>query len=119
MAEQEYVNKESLARHIENSFGEISTPFVVREIRQFPAADIVPKSEVEELQIELQAMRMSANSYKMHCENARAEVAREIFEEIEKFIYRYLNDADYTGGDIIYDIAELKNKYTGERHEKE
>ena len=40
------------------------------------------------------------------------DVAEEIFAEIEKFTYRYLNDADYSGGDLIYDIAELKKKYT-------
>lgn len=35
---------------------------------------------------------------------------KKIFEEIDKFTYRYLNDIDYAGGDLIYDIAELKNK---------
>lgn len=49
------------------------------------------------------------------CQEAKIEVARNIFEEIEKFTYRYLNDVDYAGGDIIYDIAELKKKYTEER----
>jgi hypothetical protein len=39
------------------------------------------------------------------------DAVTEIFKEIDKFIYRYLNDADYAGGDLIYDIAELKNKY--------
>lgn len=43
---------------------------------------------------------------------AERKVAREIFEEIEKLTYRYLNDADYSGGDMIYDIAELKKKRT-------
>ena len=41
MADKEYVDKESLARHIENSFSEISTPFHVSAIRNFPAADNV------------------------------------------------------------------------------
>ncbi len=39
------------------------------------------------------------------------DVAAEIFKEIDKFTYRYLNDADYSGGDMIYDITELKNKH--------
>lgn len=57
-----------------------------------------------------------------HCKEAKrlmnagyrkqSEVVEEIFAEIEKFTYRYLNDADYSGGDLIYDIAELKKKYT-------
>lgn len=45
----------------------------------------------------------------------KVEVAKEIFEELEKLTYRLLNDADYTMGDIVYDITELKNKYTGEK----
>lgn len=44
----------------------------------------------------------------------KVEVACEIFEELEKLTYRLLNDADYTMGDIVYDITELKNKYIGE-----
>ena len=84
-------------------------------IRELPTADVVPKSEVERLTVELDAMRGAANSYKMHYEKARREVAREIFEEIEKLTYRYLNDADYSGGDMIYDIAELKKKRTEEK----
>ena len=44
----------------------------------------------------------------------KTEVAREIFEEIEKISLRYLNDADYSGGDMIYDLNELKDKYTKE-----
>ena len=38
---EEYVNKKSLVKHIEHCFGEISTPFVVKEIKDFPAADVV------------------------------------------------------------------------------
>ncbi len=46
------------------------------------------------------------------CYRKQSEVAREIFEEIEKLTYRYLNDDCYSGGDIIYDLSELKKKYT-------
>ena len=44
-------------------------------------------------------------------ENVKINGAKEIFEEIDKFVYRYLNDADYSGGDMIYDITELKRKH--------
>ena len=44
----------------------------------------------------------------------KSDVAKEIFEELDKLTYQLLNDADYTMGDIVYDITELKNKYTGE-----
>ena len=49
----------------------------------------------------------------------RSDVAKEIFEELDKLTYRLLNDADYTMGDIVYDITELKNKYTGEKEDDE
>ena len=41
-----------------------------------------------------------------------SEVAREIFEEIDKLAYRFMNDRHYIFGDMVYDLAELKKKYT-------
>lgn len=101
--------------------------------KTLPPADVVPKSEVygftaeelaqkcESLSIELEAMRTSANSYKMHYEKARQEVAREIFDNVEKIIlentYPYF-DKDGKPCNIWkaksgYDaLAELKKKYT-------
>ncbi len=94
MTEQEYVKKESLARHIENSFGEISTPFVVREIRQFPATDVVPKSqydlavaereanvkgftaEVAELQSEIKVLKDSNMNLQELYQTEREKVAK-------------------------------------------
>ena len=80
----------------------------INELIKLPTADVVPKSEVERLTVELDAMRGAANTYKMHYENAmkeierlkdyntgvafkhyfdgRKEVAREIFEEIEEML---------------------------------
>ena len=49
---------------------------VIQTIEALPSADVAPKSEVERLTVELDAMRGAANSYKMHYENAKAEVAR-------------------------------------------
>ena len=37
----EYIEREALIKHIERSFVEISTPFVVKEIKDFPNADVV------------------------------------------------------------------------------
>ena len=48
-------------------------------------------------------------------ENAKAEFAREIFEEIEKMMYKLLNDRLYIAADMSVEIAELKKKYTGEK----
>ena len=46
-----------------------------------------------------------------HSYRKQSDVAKEIFEELDKLTYQLLNDADYTMGDIVYDITELKNKY--------
>ena len=88
-------------------FGEIAPPQLsysemLEIIADAPNADVVPKSEVERLQIELDAMRGAANSYKRHYDN----LAREIFEDIEREIKNH---------GITYaqrKIAELKKKYT-------
>ena len=44
----------------------------------------------------------------------QSEVAKEIFEEIEKLAFRLLNDKDYVAGDLICDIGELKLRYMEE-----
>ena len=41
-----------------------------------------------------------------------SEVAREIFEEIDRMIYKVLNDRHYIMGDMCWEVAELKKKYT-------
>ena len=42
----------------------------------------------------------------------KSEVAREIFEEIEKLSHKFMNDQHYIFGDMLWDINELKKKYT-------
>ena len=93
-------------------------------------ADVVPKSqydlavaereanvkgfteEIERMNVEIQALRAAANSYKMHYESAKAEVAREIFEEIEFDIHQLMFERDETRAIAIEGlIAELKKKY--------
>ena len=71
-------------------------------------ADVVPKSEVERLEVELEAMRCAANSYKIHYEN----LAREIFEEIEKYWIDSDTLPDCARLVDLDKIAELKKKYT-------
>ncbi len=110
--------------------------------KQYQSTDVVPKSEVygfsaeelaqkvEGLTIELEAMRCAANSYKMHYEN----LAREIFEEIEKEIEEALKSnykvlPQFEASEELYHnvhgkisalcgidgfIEELKKKYTEE-----
>ena len=41
-----------------------------------------------------------------------SEIAWEIFDKIDEIAYHYLNNVNYSGGDMIYDLNELKKKYT-------
>lgn len=36
---------------------------------------------------------------------------KEIFEEIDKIILRYLNDKEYSTGEMVYDLDQLKERY--------
>lgn len=42
------------------------------------------------------------------------DFAEEIFAEIDKVVYQLMNNLNYSIGDTVYDIAELKKKYTEE-----
>lgn len=82
----------------------------------FSAEEIAQKAE--NLAIELDAMRGAANSYKMHYENERQEVARAICCEIEKEIvaalesnYRALKEWD--DGRCNDYILEMVNRVKG------
>lgn len=112
---------------------------VNRAINDTPTADVVPKSDVEELEAECERQYEQAKADILanmadggtschwcideHKAQAKAEVAREIFEEIEKtagaaiILLKYESNEDvrnikaecYT--DFIGYIAELKKKY--------
>lgn len=135
-----------------------------RNIKQIPTADVVPKSEVERLtinmnaygltakrlaeeneslEIELENMRRNlgdaregwndaeceverlreinsllteaGQEWKKRYDNAKAEVAREIFEEIENIIRKHDECPNYR---LMLDLAKLKKKYTEEKREK-
>ena len=93
-------------------------------------ADVVPKSEVEEAEAEIERLKHILDCYALQygtvkeqqdvIDKANQEVAREIFEEIEKALSENFH-ADCQMGDCIEDyydnnlqdnIAELKKKYT-------
>lgn len=93
--------------------------------KQFmPAADVVPKSEWNRIYTELEGLKSStlprlrldlqmANTKVAEADMAKAEVAREIFEEIEELLKRTC-EKGYCGS--ISDLfAELKNKYAEEK----
>jgi ADP-dependent phosphofructokinase/glucokinase len=86
----------------------------IAQVQKQPTADVVPKSEVEELKADLEVWKQNRFNifqrlelYKM----TRQEVAREIFAEID----RAVENAELEWGTICgvkLCIAELKKKYT-------
>ena len=86
----------------------------IKEIMDnLPEADVVPRSEVEWLykQADMLSQEVMYNDdiAKMKVDEAKTEVARGIFEEIEKH-------RDKIHGIVLLlpeEIAELKKKYTG------
>ena len=88
--------------------------WIVSFLEAQPIADVVPSSEIESLQAQIAQLQLDLHYSVCREDEAVARTAKEIFEEIDKLTYRLLNDADYTMGDIVYDITELKKKYIGE-----
>lgn len=97
---------------------------VIDLLNNAPAADVVPKSEVEELKKAYANYEETTGLKK-----AKQEVAREIFEEIEEYAELQieslniaekvdLSGADFFGGGkqafvlLLDRLAELKKKYT-------
>lgn len=77
------------------------------------AADVVPKSEVVLASSDAVKMLIECHGYALtHDADIKKEVAREIFEEIEKLSREFMNNEHYIFGDMLWDIAELKKKYT-------
>ena len=73
---------------------------VKRVLMQAQEADVVPKSEVERVYYNLQAVLEERAETKQ-------EIAREIFEEIYEDCFDQYGYIDYEA------LAELKKKYTG------
>ena len=113
-----------------SGFGEIIGNHIVNY-----SADVVPKSEAEALQAEIDRLQKHNTEYaRKHYDDgyntAKSEVAREIFEDITKNVFSkipnkiYLinNEQGYSDGviigkreaffEMIEIIAELKKKYT-------
>ena len=110
--------------------------YIRQAISNTPAADVVPKSEVDRLETEIRLLTENSISAKYPCcvscskgliltksleeydkllADIASEVAREIFEEIDsKKIF--LKDCVGKIGIVVRfkDIAELKKKYTKE-----
>jgi hypothetical protein len=89
---------------------------ILHMVKNMPTADVVPKSEVEELKKDrYQALPDGRLELlpRTDIDKIKTEVAREIFEEIEENISENLN-RNYADRyfNLIVKIAELKKKYT-------
>ena len=78
----------------------------------FMPKDVVPKSEVEALKHQLEMIIDEGEYWQGKYLNARLEVAREIFEEIERVGEIYENRAETVCYFPNGFLAELKKKYT-------
>ena len=100
---------------------------ILNGLENEPTADVAPKSEVVRLTIDMNAARLGMIAEHERLKMARADVAREIFDEIERILsLNYCcclpqgatEHYEYYEGNIAKDIAELKKKYTGEKEDE-
>ena len=121
-----------MPRYIDaDKFADMSRHYITESeltnyIKLYGYADVVPKSEVEELNRECESLGKTVNEaselirkLKDKVEEAKAEVARKIFEEIENMISPMLgleDDKEYVAI-LSKNFAELKKKYTEVEHE--
>ena len=103
----------------------------IRDVKKAPTADVVPKSEVDRLQQvldskcdnciclarqmleektaqEIQTLRVR---YLKRIDEAKQEVAREIFEEIDRIVSEYC-DRFIPPTEMVAMLFDLKKKYT-------
>ena len=99
---------------------DIATDEVIWFLRTFPTADVAPKSEFEELISENESLAKTVNEaselirkLRSKVEKSKTEVAREIFEEIDKI---RLMEKCFQRVNVFYDTAgeyeKIKKKYT-------
>ena len=118
-----YIDAEALIKQMKNSkYVDGETPFQlcvnavvdywISEIKYFPSTNVVPKSEVERLRFNLEAVLEEIPETK-------SEVAMEIFEEMQScLIQRHWNGLDIVSFEFdAVKYAELKMKYTENKGE--
>jgi hypothetical protein len=132
MTEKAKLNKESLEKlfprlhyDCDLSMLEYKSPIQVRVEQAVKAFNLQVENEVYkvvqnyEINVDkdelIKALQYDRNQYELGYRagyRKASEVAREIFDDVDEIAYRYLNNADYSAGDMIYDLNELKKKYT-------
>lgn len=107
----EHLSGECMAKYPLSFANEISV--AISEINRFPNADVVPKSEYDRLKKSFRELIQEAKGYLNRIYGIRADVAREIFEEIEFEIQQLDFDREETRAIAIEGIISLlKKKYT-------
>ena len=85
---------------------------VARALEEMPTADVVPKSEVDKWQNALMGECALTNCPLKT--QLKAEVAREIFEEIDELIFQH-GRGDLADKYFYLAMDELKKKYTEDK----
>lgn len=106
----EYINRDELLKMLPDDLPYKAS--VKRVLMQAQTADVVPKSEYDSLKKLFNDMTQEAKGYLNRLYGIRAEVAREIFEELERTVM-YPNWASQNYKNWYF--AELKEKYTEEK----
>ena len=118
-----YIEREKFLKKCAEAWGYagVTIKAIEQIANECTTADVVPKSEVEELNRECESLGKTVNQaselirkLKGKVEKAKTDVAREIFEEIKiclEYEYMsYLKAYDYT---LLTRIEDLENKYIG------
>lgn len=101
----------------DKKFNALNVLFQVGDaIMDCPDADVVPKSEVDRLEKEVERLqKYNADIAFKHYNDGKTEIASKIFEEIESMLVRYTFEdgyGEYISTDLEDEFAELKKKYT-------
>lgn len=126
----EYIEREALITHMkdlprwfektdgsgweENPLGLFEPDNVIASIENATTADVVPRAELEHT---LAEVREAKKLYVKDIAKAKAEVAREIFEEIENKFFGQIDEDSGEGILCIYAqdyYEDIKKKYTEE-----
>ena len=123
-----YIDADKLIRHLKDEHEKCTPPnddrqgevaygamlglkMAISYAETLSTADVVPRAEYEALQIELDAMRGAANSYKMHYEEAKAQVEewKAIANDLQNQILKLIEEMEIYQEHIDYDITYAKD----------
>ena len=94
---------------------------IINSILNARAADVVPRSEVEQLRhkydLAVAEREANVNGFTEELSKAKAEVAREIFDDINAIRKEYLS-GDIDGNELYIRLYQLEKKYTESAAEK-